>query len=398
MWCRWLVFTLIAITLTTPSAVRAQLPKDQKVKAATRLDWEFASKGFGAAALKLPANYDSTKQRYQLFIPAKYDAAKRWPLVLFISPSDQPTGWKAWQKVCEDEGVFFASPFGAGNNVPAGQRTRIVLDVLDDLRRSHSIDPDQTYLAGFSGGGRMACAIALALPELFGGVAPVCGTNPIGGATYLRHRLQDRFSVALVTGEKDFNRKENETYLAPWLDEIGVRSKLWVAPKVAHDIPGPETMAEVYRWLRDDLPRRQAEATKRPELALAAHEAPAAAESAQRLLKAAEAELAQPARTWRGVALLQGTVQRWPATDAGRKAKSLLQKIGSDEKLLALIAEQGADDEVKAVSAQAKAFERFGMLDKATEAWSILLRNYADTPVARDAQQQIERLRGKKKG
>lgn len=393
---RYVLGIMLGIGLAMPRPCMAQALKEQKVKEAARLDWEFACKGFGAAAARLPAGYDSAKQRYQLFVPAKYDAAKRWPLVLFISAGDQPAGWKAWQKTCQDEGVFFVSPFSAGNNVPAGQRTRIVLDVLDDLRRSHSIDPDQTYLAGFSGGGRMACAIAFALPELFGGVAPVCGTNPIGGTTYLRHRLHDRFSVALVTGEKDFNRKENEAYMAPWLDEIGVRTKLWVAPKVAHDIPGPDTMAEVYRWLRDDLPRRQAEAKKRPDLALTANEAPDAAESAQRLLKVAEAELAQPARTWRGVALLQGTVQRWPGTDAGKKAKSLLQKVGNDEKLLALIAEQGADDEVKAVSAQAKALERFGMLDKAAEAWTILLRNYADTPVARDAQQQIDRLRAKK--
>jgi len=67
--------------------------------------------------------------------------------------------------------------------VPAGQRTRIVLDMLDDVRRHQRIDADQTYITGFSGGGRMACAIGFALPEYFGGVAPVCGTNPISGTT-----------------------------------------------------------------------------------------------------------------------------------------------------------------------------------------------------------------------
>src|SRR6266480_1716891 len=81
-----------------------------------------------------------------------------------------------------------AAPYGAGNSTPAGQRARIILDVLDDVRRQYAIDPDLTYLTGFSGGGRMACAIGFALPEYFGGVIPLCGTNTIGAPTYLRHR------------------------------------------------------------------------------------------------------------------------------------------------------------------------------------------------------------------
>src|SRR5207248_6316496 len=140
------------------------------------------------------------------------------PLVLFISPGNQPGGWSAWQKVCETQRVLFASPFSAGNEVSAGQRARIILDVLDDVRRQYRVDPEQTYLTGFSGGGRMACAIAFALPEYFGGVAPICGTNPLPGSAYLRHRVHDRLAVAFITGETDFNRKEDEVYMAPWCE------------------------------------------------------------------------------------------------------------------------------------------------------------------------------------
>ena len=41
----------------------------------------------------------------------------------------------------------------------------------------------------------MACTIAYALPEYFGGLIPVCGTNPLPRLTYLRHRAEDRLSV-----------------------------------------------------------------------------------------------------------------------------------------------------------------------------------------------------------
>ena len=142
-----------------------------------RLDWQFASQGFGSGVAKLPADYDSTKQRYQLYVPTV--KKKSWPLIVFISPGDKPAGLSAFKSVCDREGVLFCSPFAAGNAVLGGQRERIVLDKLDDGRRTYPVDPDQTYLSGFSGGGRMACAIGFALPECFGGIAPVCGTNPV---------------------------------------------------------------------------------------------------------------------------------------------------------------------------------------------------------------------------
>ena len=176
-----------------------------QISAPTRLDWKFAASAFGPTAAKVPADYDSRRQHYQLFVPRDYNPSKDWPLVVFISPGDDPLGWRYWQKTCEKAGALFCSPYAAGNSCPVGQRTRIVLDMLDDVRRGYKIDPDQTYLTGLSGGGRMACTIAFALPEYFGGVAPACGTNPlprldalaaprprpaVGGLPHRRKRLQ----------------------------------------------------------------------------------------------------------------------------------------------------------------------------------------------------------------
>ncbi len=378
----------LSLLLLLPCPARAQ-PKEQRVAAPTRLDWQFAVRGFGADAGKLPADFDSTTQRYQLFVPKNYQANKTWPLVLFISAGDQPMGFTAWQKLCEREGIFFASPYGAGNSTTAAPRTRIILDVLDDVRRAYKIDPDRTYLSGFSGGGRMSCAIGFSLPDLFGGVIPVCGTNPISGPTYVRHRLQDRVSVAFVTGEKDFNRKENEVYMGPWFQDLGIRTKVWVVPKMGHAIPSPEVHQEIYTWLEADLKRRRDDKVHAD--LLAAEEDPA-----KRSLTAAEAELGRPGRVWRGVALLQGAAQRWGDSDIGKQARQLLQAIGKDENLLARIGELGAEDEQKALSAQAWALERFGQKANAIEAWQILAKNYEGTPVGQNAEGEVRRLQSGK--
>jgi dienelactone hydrolase len=387
---------LFMAILAVGQDARAQT-RDVTVAAPTRLDWAFAAQGFGAEGQKLPAMFDSTKQRYQLHVPKAYQKTKAWPLILFVSASAQPAAWSNWKGVCEKEGVFFCSPYAAGNTVTAGPRTRIVLDVLDDVRRSYRIDPGQTYISGFSGGGRMACAIGFALPEVFGGVVPICGTNPIGGPAYLRHRAQERLSIAFVTGEKDFNRKENEIYMAPWFEELGIRSKLWVAANVSHAVPPAKVLEEVYAWLAADLQRRQSDAEARPGLVFKAEQAPSGAEQATRFLDVAQRDLKEPKRIWHGVTLLQGIVARWSKTAAGNEARGLLKEIVKDEKLLERIGDQGAEDEIKSVSAQAKALERFGQTAKAIEAWSILAKNYEGSPPGQNAQAQIRRLRGDKK-
>jgi predicted esterase len=395
MSCRWPVAACLVGLLLAGPEIRAQEPKEVRVAAPTRLDWQFAVRGFGADAARLPPGFDSTRQRYQLFVPPAYQPGRTWPLVLFISPSAQPAGWAAWQKVCVKESMFFCSPLTAGNSVPAGQRTRIILDVLDDVRRHYRIDPDQTYLGGFSGGGRMACAIGFALPECFGGVIAMCGTNPVQPPTYLRHRLEEHLAVAFVTGATDVNRKETEVYMQPYFQELGIHSKLWVVPKMGHAIPPAAVVDEVQAWLAADLKRRWADGKARPGLVLAPDEAPTAAEQARRLVETAEAELKQPERVWRGVALLQGASQRWGQTEAGRKAGRLLQGIAGDEKLLEIIAVQGARDEQQSLAAQARGLERFGQLGKAIAAWEILAKNYADQPVGQQAREEIRRLKAR---
>src|SRR5262245_26449792 len=160
----WLGWSLVLAAGVASGAEPTGFQASVKVQEETRLDWEFAA---GAEAARLPRTYDSRKQRYQLFAPATYKPGKAWPLVVFVPPGDDPLGWRAWRKPCEDGDVLFCAPYGAGNSSLPALRVRLVLDVLDDVRRRYAVDPDRTYLAGFSGGERVAATVAFALPEYF---------------------------------------------------------------------------------------------------------------------------------------------------------------------------------------------------------------------------------------
>jgi hypothetical protein len=390
--CLACFFSMALPAFAAPPTPPTRFQAEVQVENPTRLDWEFAAASFGPEAVKLPGDYDSRKQRYQLYVPGNYDRARSWPLVVFLSPGDDPLGWRAWQQPCEEAGLLFCAAYGAGNNCPPGERTRIVLDMLDDVRRHYHINPDETYLTGFSGGGRMACSIAFALPEYFGGVAPICGTNPLHRVAYLGHRVQDRLSVAFVTGANDINRGENEDYMAPLFQELGIRSKLWVVPALGHALPSPAVLKEVLEWLAADLKRRQADVKARPGLATPPEEVLTPLRQATGLLETAEAELKQPERTWRSAALLQGIVTRWGKTEAGEKARKLLDEIQGDPKRVELLAEQGGTEERRTLLAQARGFEKLGDYRRALQAYQLLVGNHADTPDGKKAAGELKRL------
>ena len=119
---------------TTPAL---GLNKKVAVTKDTRLDWTFVVSN---QSLTKPldqwkmGDYDSTKQHYDLFVPPGIEKDKSYPLIVFISAGGEPVGFDQCAALCKDSKVFFASPYNAGNG-PSLPRIRIVLDVLDDVRR-----------------------------------------------------------------------------------------------------------------------------------------------------------------------------------------------------------------------------------------------------------------------
>ena len=75
-----------------------------KVGAATRIDWTFCVSTRSLAQPPeswLPADYDSRKQLYELFVPSDYDPRQTYAVVLFISAGTGPAGWAEWQPICK---------------------------------------------------------------------------------------------------------------------------------------------------------------------------------------------------------------------------------------------------------------------------------------------------------
>lgn len=376
------------------------------VAAGTRLDWVFAlaNQSREQPPAEWLAGYESTSQQYELFVPPSLKsgkAARPAPLVLFISPGAKPAGWSQWEPVCKRAGVIFASPFAAGNDCPMPRRIHIVLDVLDDIRRRQEIDPDRTYLAGFSGGARVATGIAFALPELFGGVVPICGCEALREESWLRQRVVDRLSVALVTGEQDFNRGEVERYRGPLLADVGVRSKVWTVPGLGHGIPDSKVLAEVFAWLEEGASARRATAKKWPAMRIAGSVAPTRAQWSEALLNEAQQRLPDPATTFSGLMQLQGISIRWPDLPAAQTARQTLLEYDArkehpweeddiaEQRRFLLAEGRGLDRYATGPLPAQYAKEKIPTARAALERWKQLLADGPETPAGREAKERI---------
>ncbi|MDA1014302.1 MAG: hypothetical protein O3A00_07590 [Planctomycetota bacterium] len=376
------------------------------VTAATRLDWVFALAN--QSPKETPAgwltNYDSTAQTYELFVPPKYDKRQTWPLILFISPSQKSTAFRNWQQVCQREAVLFAGPHQAGNNTDMRQRVRIVLDVLDDVRRKYRIDPDRTYIGGFSGGGRVACSIGFSLTELFGGVIPVCAAGDLRPESWLRHRAIDRLSVAHITGDSDFNQAEVERFRAPILSAVGVRSKVWVVPGMGHSVPTGAKLAPLYAWLEAGLAERRKLAKAHPAIRFADDAAPNRDEFSASLLKEGKQRLQDVKSQYSGLMLVKGVWKRWPDTVAGKEALGLLQDYDSrtirpwdqediaEQRLFLEAQARGLDAYASGKLPQQYVTQRSRMAEAAISLWKAVLSDGQDKSAVAEAKKRIPEL------
>jgi pimeloyl-ACP methyl ester carboxylesterase len=408
---RWSVFLAVfAWELSVAWAADPLVGHQEKVKVsdATRLDWTFvlASKSLDAPLEQWKmATYDSKRQFYELYVPVGAGAKTPCGIVLFLSAGKSPVGFPNFERACKEFNLIFACPYDAGNDVDPPRRVRIALDVLDDVRRKYPTNPDRTYIGGFSGGARVASAIAFALPELFGGLIGVCAADNLRDESWLTQRAVDRLSVALLTGDGDFNRGELETFRGPLLKELGVRTTVRVYGKMGHSMPNAQQVVEIVRWLDEAEPHRAAFAKKYPASRLAADNPPTKEDWAKALLAEALNRFEARETQFSGVMQLHGIVARWPETTAGREALRRSRQLEAqaerpweaddlDEQRRFLFAKARHLD-AYASGPLPKEYEktRPSMAREALQLWQVLLEDSPDSPAGKQAARRIPELR-----
>ena len=123
---------------------------------------------------------------YVKYLPADYEEGKTYPLVVFLHGAgergdDLDVACRhGFMKRVREEGKEYPFLYLAPQ-CPDGKYwgcyTESLLAFLDDMMATLPVDPKRVYLTGLSMGGTGTFMLAMADPERFAAIAPVCGSG-----------------------------------------------------------------------------------------------------------------------------------------------------------------------------------------------------------------------------
>ena len=239
--CRFL-FAMAAF-LFTAAAIAAEPFKNQLTPTAGRQQ-EFT------LHKKIP---HEVRMQYLLFVPDSYDKTKRWPLILYMHGGSlrghdisQMKRSGLAEKV-ETEPKF---PFIVVS--PQCHEGEIWTDVdalaavLDNVARTHHVDPDRIYITGHSMGGRGALYAAYKMADRF---AAVISLSPISPITAWAGRLAT-VPLWLFQGADDqFTPLKEVKELVDAIEAAGGHPQMTVLPGRDHYILDIYNRPDLYQWL-----------------------------------------------------------------------------------------------------------------------------------------------------
>ena len=125
------------------------------------------------------------EHKYQVWVPASYDRARKWPAILFLHGAGE-RGDDGEKQIAVGlgpalrDGKVDAEAIVIFPQCPEGPRwveptpTRIAIAALDAAEREFSIDRNRVALTGMSMGGAGAWMLAIRYPKRWSALATVC--------------------------------------------------------------------------------------------------------------------------------------------------------------------------------------------------------------------------------
>jgi dienelactone hydrolase len=171
---------------------------------------------------------DGSPQYCRAYLPADYDPAKKWPLVIQMhgyNPAN-PVYVRWWAadsrypgidaEFSNHQRVIYMEPHGRGNVQYLGMGDSDVVHAIAEAKRLFNVDEDRVYLTGDSMGGWGTWNIATRHPDLFAAIAPV-----FGGSDY-HSQMSEEDLAKLSSLDRFFNEKRSTWALADGLLNIPI--------------------------------------------------------------------------------------------------------------------------------------------------------------------------------
>jgi pimeloyl-ACP methyl ester carboxylesterase len=198
-----------------------------------------AERGAGQYELTVAGVADESDVRYVAQLPPEYDPLRRYPTVVVLpddgvsidqvldfwaGPADKEKGGDRLGQATRHGYIVIAVDWRQPHQFSydySAREHRAVLGTVRDVCRRFSVDTDRVFLTGHGIGGDAAWDIAIAHPDVWAGVIPICAL----GDRYVTRYAENARYVAwyMVCGELDGdkmsrNAQQLDRYLKPNID------------------------------------------------------------------------------------------------------------------------------------------------------------------------------------
>jgi Esterase PHB depolymerase len=152
---------------------------------------------------------DLAGERFVIYVPP-VPPPGGYGLMVFVPPWPEAKLPLGWAPVLHRYGLIFVSAARSDNETSAlARREPLALLAEQNIVRRYKVDPQRVYVAGFSGGSRIAMRLALGYPDVFRGALMNAGSDPIGDGDIplpprdLFQQFQQSTRLVYVSGQRD---------------------------------------------------------------------------------------------------------------------------------------------------------------------------------------------------
>jgi len=155
---------------------------------------------------------------------------------VYVSPTNSGELPAQWRAALEQRRLTWIAAEDFGNSRPTAERILVAVMASRLARKLHPTDESRLYIAGMSGGGRVASETITNFPQLFTGAFFMVGANfHLPEDAKVRELALSR-PLVLLTGSRDFNRREMRRVRDRYR-EAGLSRILWLdEPGFGHEI------------------------------------------------------------------------------------------------------------------------------------------------------------------
>jgi pimeloyl-ACP methyl ester carboxylesterase len=217
-----------------------------------------AASGLTAQEIQTIEITGSPGQSYALFMPSRYTAERRWPILYCLDPGARGKAAVEHFATAAEKGGFLVAGSNNSRNGPIAPSQKAIDLMVNDTHARLTIDDGRVYVAGLSGGARLALAWA---GGANGAIAGVVASSAGFGGPEPPKRIP--FRIFMTTGFDDFNHDE----LYRLSRELARRNlpHRYVEFEGGHEWLPASIADEAFGYFTGTVPPRAAEASKDAE-------------------------------------------------------------------------------------------------------------------------------------